>query len=335
NPIIDRRSIGMKSLLSLSSIFSSADEESEATKNFCQAFRLLNIVDAQKQHDDSTTEIDNTSDHTESPSLSMIESLPSAPLNDECTDSQVSAHFHGRAEEFMRRNDNRPGLESVWLEKNSDGLEVYIDLFPSNVAFYDLANLGLERFKRTTGIWGTRTLKVTLTGLEDPIAEQLADFLSTSIKHVEIEENGGRLSSSDLYLCLKLLGESTIEDLRFRFVNLDYTMTPHVISILSRATKYVYIAVNKQPQFNDPAAFVQALYSSPVGDIGLFNHRSPLFFGLPRAFWERFLNENLSNGSFEWVETSNIGLYKKFRMAPIKLPDSPTVWLRCKKPTMK
>ncbi|GMR33325.1 hypothetical protein PMAYCL1PPCAC_03520, partial [Pristionchus mayeri] len=99
----------------------------------------------------------------------------------ECTDldnlSKVSTHFHHGVKEFMKREDNRPGIRAVHFVKTIDGMVVIIDLFASNIAFYDLANLDMGRLKRSMMSRIVPSMLVTLAGPEDSIIEQLADFL--------------------------------------------------------------------------------------------------------------------------------------------------------------
>ncbi|GMR30619.1 hypothetical protein PMAYCL1PPCAC_00814, partial [Pristionchus mayeri] len=94
-----------------------------------------------------------------------------------------------------------------------------------------------------------------------------------------------------------------------------------IMSILSKATGSFGIHVYGQLQINDPATFLRALNSSSVSEVRLNDRRdeSTLLFDLPLTFWEKFINENLSNGSFEWVEVGWYGT--KITQAPINLPD--------------
>ncbi|GMR56977.1 hypothetical protein PMAYCL1PPCAC_27172, partial [Pristionchus mayeri] len=179
--------------------------------------------------------------------ISTMESLRSRNLNpliellrsiEERTDlnnlSEVSDHFNGEVKEFMQRENNRPGFKYVHLTKNEAGLEVKITLFYSIIAFYDLANLDMERIKISSGD-DELILEVTLTGREDPLFEQLAEFLSSCINVVHIYDLWGLLSSFDLLLFAELLASSTIEDLSFLLTILDDSMTPFFMSILSKA----------------------------------------------------------------------------------------------------
>ncbi|GMR56970.1 hypothetical protein PMAYCL1PPCAC_27165, partial [Pristionchus mayeri] len=225
--------------------------------------------------------------------------------NEECTDlnnlSRVSTHFYHGVHEFMKKEHNRPGICELDLEKIYNGMKLEVLLFPANIAFYDLSNLGIGRFKKSM-TYDMPTLEVTLTGGEDPIIEQVADILSSSINNVRIDEMFSVFSSSGLPLCAKLLASSTIGDLNFRIENLDDDMTPIIMSILSKATGDLYITVYGQLQVNDPEAFVRALNSSSASEIALYNSHDleSRFFNLPLTFWEKFINEKLSNGSFKW-----------------------------------
>ncbi|GMR40799.1 hypothetical protein PMAYCL1PPCAC_10994, partial [Pristionchus mayeri] len=243
----------------------------------------------------------------------MIESLPALNrlfsclyCNEECKDlnslSSVSTHFYNGVHEFMMKEGNRPGIKSVVFERGMIGLEVDIFLFLNNVAFHGLANLDMSRIKKSAR---EPRLRVMLTGAEDPIIEQLAAFLCSSIKNVVIAEFISFFTFSDLTLCVKLLGSSTIRNLRFTFEILDDTKIPFIFSTMPKATECLSIRMFSQLQINDPAAFVRALYTNSITRIRLANHSFlqppfPDFFGLPHTYWELFINEKLSNGSFEW-----------------------------------
>ncbi|GMR56997.1 hypothetical protein PMAYCL1PPCAC_27192, partial [Pristionchus mayeri] len=229
--INEARTTGEMRTPPLSSPITSHGESGE-TVSIGQASGHLNSVDTQTQRDVTAIEIGNPSDHIQNPSLSIVESLGSAPLNEECTGlknlPKVSDQFNGEVKEFTQKEKKRPRLSRVDLTKTWDGLEVRMVFFiGSNKDFCYMANLNMERFKISKGGSIIRELQVTLTGAEDPIIEQLADILSTSIKIVNITYKCmAALSSSDLSLCAKLLASSTIGDLRFRLTILDGTMTP-------------------------------------------------------------------------------------------------------------
>ncbi|GMR57730.1 hypothetical protein PMAYCL1PPCAC_27925, partial [Pristionchus mayeri] len=199
----------------------------------------------------------------------------------------------------MKREKNRPGIVGVTIKKEEDGLEVEIGHFPSNLPFYDLTRLDWGRIERL--MYGDEpNLRVYLTGPEDPVIEQLADFLSSPIKEVIIGRNDAdpRLSSSHLSMCAKLLGSSTMNKLVFNYPIIDDTTAPLIISVASRVANHLRFRFSNL-QIIDPAEFVRALFSSSFAHLRIFNTRSYLFFGLDLTFWESFLNEHLSNGSFE------------------------------------
>ncbi|GMR38146.1 hypothetical protein PMAYCL1PPCAC_08341, partial [Pristionchus mayeri] len=331
NPLKEDRIAGGKSPLSISSLFSSDDEESRATAAFCQAFRLS-----------TEGKIDYPTDESEETSLSMIESLPWPalkrvffflfPKDGNCRDltnlSKVSTHFNLGIKEFLKKENNRPWIERVTLLKTRVGLLVKIGLFPSNLPFHDLSPLTSGRFQRSRH-YGHAALKVLLTGPEDPLIEQLAEFLSSSIKDVIIGKNDShRLSSFDLSICTRLLGSSTICELVFNYPTLDDITAPFLISITSRVSNLLRFWFYKH-QITDPAAFLETLCSLPIkrtfigSSILTINTRS--FLGLSRSFWENFLSEKLSNGSFEWVGTGNIN--RVIMRAPVNLPATPIVYV--------
>ncbi|GMR57723.1 hypothetical protein PMAYCL1PPCAC_27930, partial [Pristionchus mayeri] len=338
------------SSLSPSSLFLSTDEESKATDAFCQAFRRLSTLDNQNLRDERAFTISHdepsrsdSSDISENQSLSLIESLPWPARNrlfyflrsdKECTDlntlSQVSTHFHCGVKEFMRRENNRPGLWIVIFKYTEVGLDVEIILYPFNLPFYNLTILDMGRFKRTMIDFSrVPALQVTLTGPEDPLIDQLGEFLSTSIEEVWIGEYRRGLTPTDLSLCAKLLSASTIEDLQFESVTLDDVTAPLILSIISRASNLLHLWSYTKPLITDPAEFVRALFSSSVGLVCIHNS-SPLFVGLSNAFWEKFLNEKLSNGSFERVQTGN-KTGRTIKKAPINLPDTPIRYIKWQK----
>ncbi|GMR57719.1 hypothetical protein PMAYCL1PPCAC_27927, partial [Pristionchus mayeri] len=174
-------------------------------------------------------------------------------------------------------------------------LEMVILLFPSNLPFYDLASLDFGRFNRSME-FGFPILRVMMTGPKDPIAQQLADFLSSPIKEVIIGRNDAdpRLSSSHLSMCAKLLGSSTMNKLVFNYPIIDDTTAPLIISVASRVANHLRFRFSNL-QIIDPAAFVESLCSLPIRRIFLgcstrvINQRS--FFGLDRSFWGNFFNE--------------------------------------------
>ncbi|GMR56979.1 hypothetical protein PMAYCL1PPCAC_27174, partial [Pristionchus mayeri] len=172
-------------------------------------------VDTYEPRDLNAIEIGNPSDHTETPSLSMVESLGSAALNEECTGlnnpSKVSEN--DEVKEFTQKENNRPDLYLVTLKKTKDGLKVEI-LFPENRPFPDFSNLDERRYKQSMKC-NSPTLEVKLNGPEDPILEQLSVLLTSSIKYVMIGSYGSSISSSNLPLCAKMLNSSIFSQLHF------------------------------------------------------------------------------------------------------------------------
>ncbi|GMR57739.1 hypothetical protein PMAYCL1PPCAC_27934, partial [Pristionchus mayeri] len=161
---------------------------------------------------------------------------------------------------------------------------------------------------RSDPIDGHPVMRVRISGHEDPIIEQVTNLLSSSIKCVFIGANGIPLSSFDLSLCSQLLGASTIDHLQFDYVEiLDDTTIPLIFSIISRATNSLSITVRDRRHLIYPAIFIATLYSFPIAQVVVLSARfDSFFFGLPRNFWEEFLNENLSNGEIEWVVTMSM-----------------------------
>ncbi|GMR57724.1 hypothetical protein PMAYCL1PPCAC_27929, partial [Pristionchus mayeri] len=140
----------------------------------------------------------------------------------------------------------------------------------------------------------------------DNSADVLAVFLSSPLKHVIIGVCEYPLSSSDLSVCAQLLRSSTIDSLHFDSTIIDDSTAPFIVSISSQAMNSLEICLTEEAEITDPAAFINTLYSHNIGDAYFSDDLHPeLFFGLPRAFWEKFLNEKLSIGSSEWVVTGN------------------------------
>ncbi|GMR57706.1 hypothetical protein PMAYCL1PPCAC_27901, partial [Pristionchus mayeri] len=101
-------------------------------------------------------------------------------------------------------------------------------------------NLDWGRFDRSLKD-GCPALRVTVIGPEDPIIEQLADFLGSSIKEVSLGGDDNMLSSSDLSLCAKLLHSAIIKHLHYYVMFYDAASVPFINSIISRAKNYLYI----------------------------------------------------------------------------------------------
>ncbi|GMR57852.1 hypothetical protein PMAYCL1PPCAC_28047, partial [Pristionchus mayeri] len=129
-------------------------------------------------------------DHPEYPSW---ESLPWPALDrifsflrtdEECYDlanlANVSTHFRAAVKKYMGTPSNRPGLESVYILKSSNGLDIGVTFFPINIPFYDLSKLDWGRFERVP--IGLDHLRVMLKDSEDPAVEQVTVLLSTTIQ---------------------------------------------------------------------------------------------------------------------------------------------------------
>ncbi|GMR38149.1 hypothetical protein PMAYCL1PPCAC_08344, partial [Pristionchus mayeri] len=142
NSLIEGHLTLMKSPLFPSSLFSSFDEESRETAEFCQAFRRLSTANTQNLVGESGIKIDQPTALIDIPSLSWIESLPWPALNRlfhflhnkaESTDlanlSKVSSHIQNEVMEFVKRDNNHPGFKRVMLIKTWDALLVEFALY--------------------------------------------------------------------------------------------------------------------------------------------------------------------------------------------------------------
>ncbi|GMR57755.1 hypothetical protein PMAYCL1PPCAC_27950, partial [Pristionchus mayeri] len=238
--------------------------------------------------------------------------LPHLFTNKDCSDllnlSKVSKLFYFGVSEFMARKKNRPGFDTLRLRRAGGGLVVEIRLFPSALSYYNLTSMDNTRFQRLR-INGGPALRVVLTGPEDPIVDQLAGFLSSSIKKVTI---GGYASESTpdfalLSLCAKILSASTIDNLKILLLILDGFSDPFIISIIARVRNHLEILFYGQPSSVHSAAFITTLFSLSIRHVFLNNPNSMMhpdsFIGLPRSFWEQNILQQLSNGSIEWLET--------------------------------
>ncbi|GMR56967.1 hypothetical protein PMAYCL1PPCAC_27162, partial [Pristionchus mayeri] len=138
-----------------------------------------------------------------------------------------------------------------------------------------------------------------------------------------------------LSICAKFLRASTIDCLVIYDQILDNTTAPSIISINSRTTNSLKLWLTSEKLFSDPAAFIDKLSSFCISSVALvdetsFTSPSPyLFFGLPHKFWEKFINEKLSNGSLEWVVTGNTN--GKITKAPLNLPSTQIGYLEWQK----
>ncbi|GMR56795.1 hypothetical protein PMAYCL1PPCAC_26990, partial [Pristionchus mayeri] len=137
--------------------------------------------------------------------------------------------------------------------------------------------------------------------------------------------------STELSLCANLLHVSAIEHLQLLSVTLNDTTAPLIISIISRATNFLSLHVRRQHQFADPAAFIEKLSSMSIAGVFFSDPSSHAnsFFALTHLFWEKFLNDKLSNGSLEWVVTGNTN--GKIMKAPLNLPATPIGYLEWQK----
>ncbi|GMR55293.1 hypothetical protein PMAYCL1PPCAC_25489, partial [Pristionchus mayeri] len=215
--------------------------------------------------------------------------------------AKVSHLYNNVVMKFMRGPKNRPGIDRMSVRRWGDELLVRISLFPSNLPFYNLATLDKGRFRRMRDN-GSPDLVVEMNGAEDPILEKVISLLSTSISSVLIASSD--LSSSHLSMCDQLLRSSTIGALKITSVTFNDTTAPLTLSIASNAMdlKVGLTASRSSQHLLDPEAFISQLYSMPLlSSVSLFDLSYP-FFGLTDSFWENYLNEKLSKGSFEWVE---------------------------------
>ncbi|GMR31397.1 hypothetical protein PMAYCL1PPCAC_01592, partial [Pristionchus mayeri] len=165
-------------------------------------------------------------------------------------------------------------------------------------------------------------LRVALNGLEDPIVEQVSDFLSSSISatYIYFSDVTSHSSLPDYQLYTHFLRNSILARLVANVVTLDDNTASSILSVASHTKD---IRVNcREARLSDPASFITSISldvsSSSISDLSSNNSS---FFGLPHSFWNTFLNEKLANGSFEYTETRNMeGVIRK---APFILPDTP------------
>ncbi|GMR57236.1 hypothetical protein PMAYCL1PPCAC_27431, partial [Pristionchus mayeri] len=173
---------------------------------------------------------------------------------------------------------------------NLKGLNVTIDLIPSNIPFYGLSSLTTERFERF-GSSINPELQVILNGFDDPIIDQVSNFLSAPIKKVEIGLYSTQLSPEDLTLCAQLLRGSIINELEVKMSSglLEYADASSLDVEIANAP----IELPDAPIGYSPEAFVEELESLALSSVHLIDESfsSSRFFGLSRSFWENFLNE--------------------------------------------
>ncbi|GMR45920.1 hypothetical protein PMAYCL1PPCAC_16115, partial [Pristionchus mayeri] len=248
-----------------------------------------------------------------------LDALPWPPFNRICnhlrTDgdcenlanfSVVSRSFRSGVKEFMKRANNRPGLDLVKVARTGAGLEVEIRLYPSNIPFYDLDALDSVRFHRE----GT-TLRVTLSGPEDPIFEQVVSLLSAPVRRVAFADHFS-LSCDDLELSAQLLQSRNIRTVGMFRVLLNDTTAPSIVAILKLATEGITMQVTRSRALADPAAFITQLGTLAASSMNLHDFTVPFldpeaFIGIPYLFWENYFNENLSNGTIDYVCTAVYG----------------------------
>ncbi|GMR50693.1 hypothetical protein PMAYCL1PPCAC_20888, partial [Pristionchus mayeri] len=208
---------------------------------------------------------------------------------DNCSDlanlSQVSTHYLAGVNTFMNRDGNRPGVNHLTIINWQDGLEVQIELIPSNFRFYGLKDLGLRRFLRR-GRSNYPELHLKSNGTEDLIFEKISSLLSASIQKVYI--SGNYLSPEDYSLFAQLLRSSKIEYLEIPIYRVDDTPAVSIIEIASR-TKAIALFMRKG-QLSDPASFIEQLDSLKLSSVRIKEHMFSLI-GLPPSFWENFFNE--------------------------------------------
>ncbi|GMR31456.1 hypothetical protein PMAYCL1PPCAC_01651, partial [Pristionchus mayeri] len=246
--------------------------------------------------------------------------------NEECNDlanlSQVSRHFHTEVFEFMKKDENRPGIKNLRLEKTSNEMEMSIGLYPSNIPFYALTTLKSGRFMRL-GCSVHPILQLTLSGSTDSILMQVSGLLSSYINLANIW--GDEFTHDEFSLCVDLMHKSTFGRLIVFSETLDDSTAAHILSLTSHVKEIFFSSI--AAQLSDPANFVRQLASSVSSSvISLqFPSSSSSFFGLLHSFWNKFLNENLTNGSIECIRARN--MEGEITKAPFVLPDTPIGWL--------
>ncbi|GMR58035.1 hypothetical protein PMAYCL1PPCAC_28230 [Pristionchus mayeri] len=241
--------------------------------------------------------------------------------------SKVSTQFHSGVKEFMCKDENRLKFNQVSMEKNDDGLEVSIHFFPSNLPYHDLASLDWPRYEKLKRD-SDPILRVTLSGDEDPIVDEVFRLLSSLIESVVVGAFASELfSPEDFALCARLLSASTVDDIDSECAILDDSRAPSIISICSHAGR-INMSLDREDDaegLSNPTAFITQLYALPPTSVCLLDH-SFLFFGLPNSYWKKFLDEKLASNSMYSVMTGSMGM-RLVREAPIALPQSPIRWI--------
>ncbi|GMR55404.1 hypothetical protein PMAYCL1PPCAC_25599, partial [Pristionchus mayeri] len=196
--------------------------------------QCFNVVDTEQPHNEV---ILNDNQSWESLPLPALDSVSYHIFNPEdCLDlaklAQVSKHYFYGVNTFMSRAGNRPGIEAVVAQQESDdSLGVIIHLIPSNSLFYGFSDLDSARFERLT----KSVIHVKLNGFQDPIFEKVSDLLSASIKNLEI--NGDLLSPENLSLIAQLLRGSKAKHLDMQHCRVDESTVSSIIEIAGRARK--------------------------------------------------------------------------------------------------
>ncbi|GMR41103.1 hypothetical protein PMAYCL1PPCAC_11298, partial [Pristionchus mayeri] len=298
-----------------------ADADSEWIDAFCRAFssqcRRLNL--------ESPKKIDNSPALNQPPSWG---SLPWPALNrlcfhlrtdEDCADlanlAQVSTHFRTGVKEFMKRDENRPGIEKLHTQEWC-GLNLKIDLYPGNLPFHG----PFERDYRRLRHLSPRFLKVPYAmDAPESLINQVSELLSSRIKDARIDVR--QFTSAHFSFCAKMLRKSTFGYLEVHVERLDDTNVAHILSLAS-LTKKFKIVCEETPQLADPASFITQLTSKAKHSI-LRDRSSSLassFFGLHHSFWKDFLNESLYYRSLDVIEIDSRGY---IRDPYFILPDFP------------
>ncbi|GMR51803.1 hypothetical protein PMAYCL1PPCAC_21998 [Pristionchus mayeri] len=169
------------------------------------------------------------------------------------------------------------------------------------------------------------SLEVTLNGFEDPIQDQVSSLLSSCINSVRIDGWTFTLDS-DFPLYAHMLRNSTVVRPAFRVKRLDDSTAAHIHSLTPQAEN-IFIACS-ETQLSAPAIFIAKLTSdASAASMYDFSSSTSSFFNLTNSFWQKFLNEKLSNSSFKFIKTGNMK-GKKIKKAPFVLPDTDIGWLK-------
>ncbi|GMR51802.1 hypothetical protein PMAYCL1PPCAC_21997, partial [Pristionchus mayeri] len=293
------------------------------------------VVDIQKtNNDDNVNEIDNPAAITEFPNWGKLPVISRPFLNrlcfhlrndEECEDlaniAQVSSDFHTGVHNYMKRANNRPGVRWAEIFKNRDGMNVMIQLFPSNLPFHALDTLDLGRFQRFGGPPNPQ-LYAILNGLEDPIKDQVSGLISSCIKQAKV--NAANFSPSDFQQCSQMLQNSDIGTLVFQTTRMGDEAASFILSLAAR-TEELEVHCHGA-QLSNPASFItQLAFVASSALLVDFSFTPASFYGLSHSFWKKFLNEKLANGSFKSIKTGN--MRRTTMQTTFDLPDTPMRWL--------